>query len=116
MLQKPGKTRSKSLALKLLLISATLTLGGAACPPRPGDSSSTPPPMPVCIGDGKGGAQCVDATDKTFYADPASLNNWWMTSPESMAAFTAWCYGAKVDQVKSEMQKIEVKAKGDAAQ
>lgn len=106
-----GKRLLKSRAL-IVLLASPFFLGAAHCKPKP-PGGDTPPPMPVCIGDGLGGADCVASDGKSFYCDSKCLKSWWMTDSDSMAAFTAWCYGAPVDKVKVELQVIEKMTKGE---
>lgn len=107
MLQRNGKRRFRNRALPLLLLSPFL-LGAASCPGK----KDPPPAIPVCIGDGVGGADCVDPGDKVVYRTSQELRNWWITSPDGIAAFTDWCYGGKmpaaiIEQVlKTEVEKI----------
>jgi hypothetical protein len=103
---KNGRRLSRSLALLILLSSC------AGCPTKPG-TVDTPPPMPVCIGDGKGEADCMAADETTFHATAQDLNGWWMTDAASMANFTAWCYGVKPDQTKPTLKAIEHQIKGE---
>lgn len=53
---------------------------------------SLPPKIPVCIGDGAGGADCVNEVGEEYYCDAQCLENYWMTTQDGMEKFSNWCY------------------------
>lgn len=55
--------------------------------------TSQPPEISIiCLGDGLGGANCKDPKGNVIHKLPSELENFWMTTPEDMAAFSAWCF------------------------
>ena len=55
--------------------------------------SSQPPTLSlICIGDGFGGADCVNETGAKVYKAPSELKNFWMTTEVDQQNFSAWCY------------------------
>lgn len=77
-------TKNKNI---LVVIAACLCL--FAC------RSSTPPKLSiVCILDGYGGADCVDANGNKIYKAPSELTNFWATTETDEQNFTQWCYGS----------------------
>lgn len=90
--RKPGKT--------LCLALAFLSLN--AC------RSSQPPALSlVCIGDGVGGADCVDHAGNKIYKTPSELLNFWMTTETDEQNFAQWCYGASSPApIKAGMTQI----------
>lgn len=53
---------------------------------------SKPPVIEVCIGDGFGGADCVEADGSKKYRAPSELRDYWMTSEADEQNFASWCY------------------------
>ncbi len=53
---------------------------------------TAPPKIPICIGDGFGGADCVEVDQTKTYRKPSDLKNYWMTDQQSMSDFANWCY------------------------
>lgn len=60
----------------------------------------------ICIGDGVGGASCVDSANKRFYLPPSKLKNYWMTTSVDIANFSSWCYGGAPSDAKEAMKDI----------
>lgn len=79
----------------VLLLGA---LGLASC------KSSKPPVIEICIGDGVGGADCVERDNTKVYHPPSELTNYWMTNQADMAAFSSWCYAASNADVVTAMK------------
>lgn len=96
--QKRGKKRS--LALALLLPSLFLS----------GCRKSQPPKIEICIGDGFGGADCIEADGSHLYRSPSSLKNYWMTSQPDEANYASWCYDASPSAVTPAMDRIREEA------
>lgn len=94
-LHKPGKPLFLGLALLLL----------SSC------RDSQPPKIEICIGDGVGGAECVEADGSQLYRVPSQLKNYWMTSQPDEANFASWCYDTDQSAVKAGMHLIESRAK-----
>lgn len=69
--------------------------------------SSKPAPMEICIIDGLGGGDCVEADGTRKYRLPSQMTNYWATNQQDEAAFASWCYNAPVGAVKSEMEHIQ---------
>lgn len=70
--------------------------------------TSIPPKIEICIGDGFGGADCIEADGTKLYRSPSSLKNYWMTSQPDEANFTSWCYQATPAQTEAGMQQIQL--------
>lgn len=68
---------------------------------------SLPPKIPVCIGDGFGGADCVEVDQTKAYRKPSELKNYWMTDQRSMNDFAAWCYRTDPQTVEVPMTPAE---------
>lgn len=55
---------------------------------------SSPPQLSIiCLGDGFGGADCVDSSGNKVYKSPSQLLNYWMTTEADEQNFSSWCYG-----------------------
>jgi hypothetical protein len=87
---------------KLFLVALGL-LALSAC------RDSVPPKIEVCIGDGFGGADCVEADGSKLYKSPSALENYWMTSQPDEANFASWCYDTTPAVAKIGMEKIKSK-------
>lgn len=74
--------------------------------------SSVPPAIPICLGDGVGGADCVLEDGSRKYLPPSDLLNYWMTTQEGMKKFSSWCYQTDENTVSQEMKGFELKAHG----
>lgn len=77
----------------------------------PSCRNDAPPRVEVCIGDGFGGADCVETNATQLYRSPSMLKNYWMTGQPDEANFAAWCYGATPAQVTPVMTEIESQAR-----
>ena len=69
--------------------------------------STRPPRIEICIADGYGGGDCIEKDDKRIVKTPSQLKNYWMTNPEDMAAFSAWCYETTPYVAGKAMKRIE---------
>jgi hypothetical protein len=49
----------------------------------------------MCLGDGMGGADCIEFDGSLSRRNERELEGYWMTDPESMGAFSTWCYDAE---------------------
>lgn len=86
----------------LLILCAFLALLSTGC------RRDYPPPIePICTMDGFGGGDCVHTDGKREYLAPSQMKNYWATSQESQAAFSAWCYGVKVKTAYKAMAQIK---------
>lgn len=72
-----------------------------------GCRESRPPKIEICLGDGVGGADCVQRDGARKYRPPSELKNYWMTNPEDQAAFAAWCYDTSIQNAKEGMDAKE---------
>lgn len=72
---------------------------------------SVPPAIEICIGNGVGGADCVESSGKKKYRLPSELTNYWMTSQPDMKNFSSWCYDIPADDVQKHMDRIEAQAR-----
>lgn len=68
---------------------------------------SHPPHIEVCLGDGVGGADCVEADGTTRYRLPSELNNYWMTNQPDMQNFSSWCYDTNLKNAAMGMESIQ---------
>lgn len=85
---------------QLLLVLALLL---ASC------RQSQPPAIEICLGDGVGGADCIEADGSKLYRLPSQLNNYWMTNQPDMKNFASWCYSASSSQTSDAMSQIRDK-------
>lgn len=85
--------KAHCLGLALLLLS--------------GCRSSVPPKIEICIGDGFGGADCVETDGSQLYRSPSSLKNYWMTSQGDEQNLAEWCYATSAVSVSAGMREIE---------
>lgn len=74
------------LKLGMILLVSLALLPLSSC------RDSTPPKMEICLGDGNGGADCVEADGSRRFRLPSELKNYWMSNQPDMANFTSWCY------------------------
>jgi len=73
-----------------------------------GCRTSKPPSISIiCIGDGAGGADCVDSAGNKVYKKPSELKNFWMTTQYDEANFTAWCYDTSPAKAAKAMSAIK---------
>lgn len=68
---------------------------------------STPPKIEVCLGDGFGGADCIEADGSKLYRPPSQLKNYWMTSEPDEANLLSWCYDTSQTNVEAGMHEIK---------
>jgi hypothetical protein len=69
---------------------------------------STPPVLSIiCIGDGVGGADCVDSTGAQVHKDPSDLLNFWMTTEADEQNFTSWCYDESESKIQNAMRGVK---------
>lgn len=87
---------------KTLLVILVLLLSG--CP-----KESYPPKIPVCTGDGVGGADCVLADGTKDYWPPSKLNNAWITTQAGMALFASWCYQITPEEAAKNLSELRAK-------
>lgn len=88
---------------KLLFLSLGL-LALSSC------RNSIPPKIEVCILDGFGGGDCVEADGSQLYRSPSAMKNYWSTSEPDEANFSSWCYDTTPEVVKIGMEKIKKSA------
>jgi len=88
---------------KLLLASLGLLLLSSC-------RDSVPPKIEICIGDGAGGADCVESDGSQMHRTPSQLTNYWMTSEPDEANLLSWCYMSETSLIMHGMDKIEEKA------
>lgn len=76
----------------------------------------SPPPIEVCLLDGFGGGDCTEPDGTQLYKSPSAMKNYWATSPDDEARYTAWCYDTTVARVTPRMEQIkeEIHANSDA--
>lgn len=70
--------------------------------------SSVPPKIEICIGDGFGGADCVEADGTKKYRAPTDLLNYWMTGEADESNYSAWCYQTSASNARAGMRAIEI--------
>ena len=85
---------------RLLLVALAFPL--ASC------RDSQPPKIEICIGDGFGGADCVEADGSKLYRAPSALTSYWMTSEPDEANFASWCYQTTQQEVDPVMNQIRL--------
>lgn len=68
--------------------------------------TSVPPQIEICLGDGFGGADCVERDGTQMYRSPSSLQNYWMTNQVDESSFSQWCYQTTQENVDLHMQMI----------
>lgn len=86
---------------KMLLLVLAFPLLSSGC------RESVPPKIEICIGDGFGGADCIEADGSKLYKSPSALKNYWMTNEPDQANFTAWCYDSGVPAVNAGMSQVK---------
>ena len=74
-----------------------------------GCRDSVPPKIEICIGDGFGGADCIEADGSQLYKSPSALKNYWMTNEPDEANYTSWCYDTTSSAVQSQMAVVKEK-------
>jgi hypothetical protein len=94
--QKLGKRRLVVLAFLLSL---------SAC------RNSKPPQIEICILDGVGGGDCIEADGSKKYRPPSEMLNYWSTNQPDMANFSSWCYDAPAPHVAAQMEALKSEAR-----
>ena len=83
----------------LCLVLALLLSG---CPKK-----DPPPAIPICIGDGVGGADCdIPGKKEKEYWAPSELENAWITTQDGAARLLSWCYGTDSPLIDSELEAM----------
>lgn len=95
--RRPGKTLFPVLAL--------LLLSGCRTDPPPKLSI-------VCILDGHGAGDCVDASGNRVYKLPSEMLNYWATTEVDQQNWASWCYGSSASQTAAAMAQIKSEALG----
>lgn len=73
--------------------------------------SSQPPKIEICILDGHGGGDCVEADGLKKYRPPSEMLNYWSTNQADEANYSGWCYDTSPAEVKAAMAEIEKTAR-----
>lgn len=89
---------------KLLLASLALLLPS-------GCRDSIPPKIEICILDGTGGGDCVEADGSQVHKTPDELLNYWATNQVDESNFSSWCYDTSSSVVNAGMDRILKKAR-----
>jgi hypothetical protein len=63
----------------------------------------------ICIGDGAGGADCVQAGGAKVYKSPSELKNYWMTTQTDEANFSSWCYKIPAPVASSTLESMRAR-------
>lgn len=69
--------------------------------------NSVPPKIEICIGDGVGGADCIEPDGTKMFRLPSQLQNYWMTSEADEANFSSWCYESTKNVAEIGMKNIK---------
>ena len=72
-----------------------------------------PPAIEICILDGHGGGDCVEADGKKLYRLPSEMTNYWSTGEADMKNFSSWCYGTTPAVTQEAMDKTKAQARGE---
>lgn len=90
---------------KLLLLAFALAL--TSC------RNSQPPAIEICILDGHGGGDCIEADGITkLYRTPSQMLNYWATGQPDMRNFSSWCYDTGSEVIEPNMRRIREHARG----
>ncbi len=89
---------------KALLVAGLLSSAFTGC-------GTIPPAIPMCLGDGTGGADCVEFDGTPSARAPQDLKNFWMTDQESMNALVSWCYRTEPEALFPVQQTEKPKKK-----
>jgi len=69
--------------------------------------SDIPPKLStVCVLDGLGGGDCIEADGSKKYMAPSEMENFWATTQTDEANFAAWCYNVPKEVVESKMKEM----------
>lgn len=71
-----------------------------------GCRSSQPPKIEICILDGFGAGDCIEADGSRKYRLPSEMKNYWSTNQADMSNFSSWCYDASQTNTNVVMQQI----------
>jgi hypothetical protein len=63
--------------------------------------------IPIGIGDGVGGADFILEDGTKEYWPPSKLRGAWMTTPQGMEKFAAWCYQINAKHARAGMRDYE---------
>lgn len=69
--------------------------------------TSVPPKIEICLGDGFGGADCVETDGTQLYRAPSALKDYWMTNQNDETNFASWCYAVSAEDVRPAMAQIK---------
>ena len=69
-----------------------------------------PPKIEICIMDGFGGGDCVEAGGAKLYRTPSQMLNYWSTNQPDEANYTSWCYGSTPSVVNPAMELVRAQA------
>ena len=87
------------------LLASLLVLSIIGC------RTSNPPKIEICIGDGVGGADCIERDGSKLYRVPSQLLNYWMTNQIDETAFSSWCYDTSLQTTESISKTIAREAR-----
>lgn len=71
---------------------------------------SQPPAIEICIIDGSGGGDCIEADGSKLFRPPSQMMNYWATSQPDMQNFSSWCYDTNSSAVQTRMTEIQEQA------
>lgn len=92
----------KTYALVISVVLAAFLCGSCR--------NSKPPKISlICLGDGYGGADCVDPAGNKIYKSPSDLKDFWMTTQVDEANYSAWCYDTSVSNTTKAMQVMNAR-------
>ena len=73
--------------------------------------TGTPAPViEVCIGDGVGGSDCVEADHTKKYRLPSEMKNYWCTNEADEARWSSWAYRTNLKNVLPAMKLVKESA------
>lgn len=81
----------QQLKLGKTLLLVLLLLVNSGC------KTKKAPAITICIGDGIGGCDGVDATGSSISESPSQLNKWIMIPPAEFASYASYCQGISYD-------------------
>lgn len=70
-----------------------------------------PPSIEICILDGHGSGDCIEADGSKKFRLPSEMLNYWSTNQPDMKNWSSWCYQAGKAEVKQQMQMLYDQAK-----
>lgn len=88
---------------RLLAVLVFLTISGCR--------TDNPPAKEVCILDGFGGGDCVEADGSKKYRAPSEMVNYWSTNEADAENFFSWCYKTGKSTIKNSMEAIQASVK-----